>query len=433
MSSSCTISISGFPVLNYSNCIPDIIFNLFNVEKDLHVIRQDPDEGDLIYLESTIKNARERFSIKKCVTLDEVRQLYELSRFDVYDFQDNVDGSEKQIIAHIKKFHSFKKWVVSIRKILESADYFTKANKSDGGWFNNSSFVDFYEVMNKKISRTERIILNSLLFQKTIDSYLGCPENFKEDYLIKAFLELSDDDWIIRCDLSDVVLSGYANLDDLKNDKSQKAILLGEGTSDIFFIKNVFEIIKPELLDCFYFTEEKEFTSGCSSLAQYLIVFNNINIKENVIGVFDNDAEGSFSYELAKKKVKLPNIHILKLPVHDDFKNYPYISVDNKIRFCNIDSKAISTELFYPDSIIRFNGDFCPISWSNFNKNNNLYQGRISRKDEVQKLWENKYKEIKKNNYIYDKNDFRRATFLIETIVDTFTFEHKRWINLLYK
>ena len=42
-----------------------------------------------------------------------------------------------------------------------------------------------------------------------------------------------------------------------------------------------------------YFTEEKEFASGCSSLAQYLIVFNNINIKENVVGIFDKNHPSS--------------------------------------------------------------------------------------------------------------------------------------------
>ena len=430
MSAICKIKVESFPVLEYTNHIPECIHYLFNLEKDLHHIDNGILEDDKIYLTCTIKEARERFSIKRCVTFDEARQSFEYLKYDTFDYKRYLKQyiDEDRNFNHTNRHITFEKWLSAFYKVLVAAN-----NLFGNKEFEGDKFVDFYKTTHKNLSKIEKVILDSFVFNKCFDSFLGLPSGYNEYYFIKAFLEISEDDWVIECDLSDVIASGYGNYEDVTIDKSQKAIVLCEGTSDVFFIKDIFDLIKPEYKNCFYFTEEQEFLSGCSNLCQYLVVFNEIHIKENVIGIFDNDTEGNKQYNLAIQKVNAPNIKIMKLPFLKDFIRYPYVTVDNRISFCNINSKAISIELFYPDSVLKYGATFCPIMWSNYDKNEKSYQGKVLKKEELHERWKKELKSIKKDISLYDAYNYRRANSLIEFIINLFTNdEHKKWRKALH-
>lgn len=102
---------------------------------------------------------------------------------------------------------------------------------------------------------------------------------------------------------------------------------------------------------------------GTSFVIKNLKILYFSKINSRVIAIFDNDGEGYLSRCKLLNQIKNcpENIRILLYPELELFRKYPTIASNGGIVSDNINRKAASIELYLPDNIIKYNGEYCPI------------------------------------------------------------------------
>ena len=112
------------------------------------------------------------------------------------------------------------------------------------------------------------------------------------------------------------------------------------------------------------------------------------------------------------------------------FRKYPTIASNGGIVSDNINRKAASIELYLPDNIIKYNGEYCPIHWKTISKTKNvtgdqevLYQGAISHKKEIKDRFHEVRNKIERGDLIFKEEEWKRMKKLLETIVFAFNKE----------
>lgn len=168
---------------------------------------------------------------------------------------------------------------------------------------------------------------------------------------------------------------------------------------------------------------------GTSYVIKNLKTFYFSKLQAKFIAVFDNDAEGYQSQCVLLNDVKQwpNNFRILLYPEISSFKKYPTLASNGNIILDNINRKACSIELYLPDDIIKMNGEYLPIEWESRKKIKTtdgkeelLYQGVISQKDDVKEKFHKLRKSIEKGESAFYTKDWYRMQQLLEKIVFAF-------------
>ena len=121
-----------------------------------------------------------------------------------------------------------------------------------------------------------------------------------------------------------IVESGWASEEEFIPGarRSQAFLIATEGSSDVHIVKHALKLLRPEIEDFFYFIDVQESHpfSGTGNLTKFAYGLLKIDIQNNVIFVFDNDAEGYEAYERVSKMGLLPNMRVTLLPSLDEFR-----------------------------------------------------------------------------------------------------------------
>ena len=180
---------------------------------------------------------------------------------------------------------------------------------------------------------------------------------------------------------ADVLENGWTTKENIHEGLGnyQKYLIVTEGSSDSFIIYKSLKLLKPEVLDFFYFVDMEEqypFT-GTGNLYKFCQGLASINIQNNVIIIYDNDAAGIEKF-MESSRLKLPqNMRIMKLPNHYQFDEYNTIGPNGE-SFENVNGKAVSIELFLD---LEHNGENKPVvRWKSYNEKLNCYQGELINK-----------------------------------------------------
>lgn len=118
----------------------------------------------------------------------------------------------------------------------------------------------------------------------------------------------------------DLIEAGYITENEIENSKHTHRILIAtEGKTDAYILENSIKILFPNISDLFYFFKytatDNLNVSGCKELAKFCKLISQLS-HSKVIALFDNDGDGSDSYNIANKKnEKDKNLLIIKLPV----------------------------------------------------------------------------------------------------------------------
>lgn len=125
---------------------------------------------------------------------------------------------------------------------------------------------------------------------------------------------------------ADVEHGGWARRDEFSKmlEQSNRFLIVTEGSSDAAIIKHAFALLKPHLSDFFDFVDMKEGYpfSGTGNLYNFTKGLIGIAVQNNVLIVYDNDAEGVSSFNRTAKLKLPPNMRVLKLPDLPAFENF---------------------------------------------------------------------------------------------------------------
>lgn len=163
-----------------------------------------------------------------------------------------------------------------------------------------------------------------------------------------------------------------------------RVMIVTEGKSDKNIIKKALSMLRPHVEDFFTFVDMSEnypFT-GVGNLSNFYKGLHKIGIQNNVIVLFDNDAEGDAKFEDAKRLHELPNIRPLKVPDIPSLVHFQTISPTGE-QNADINGRAASIDCLLD---LEWKAERkASIRWTSFLKSRGTYQGELIDKAEYAK------------------------------------------------
>lgn len=196
----------------------------------------------------------------------------------------------------------------------------------------------------------------------------------------------------------DIEDGGYASRNEFVRllDQSNRFLIVTEGSSDAAIIRHAFSILKPHVADFFDYVDMGEGYpfSGTGNLYNFVKGLISIAVQNNVIVVFDNDAEGIVSFNRCRELNVPDNMRILRLP--DIPESYKFETVGPNGRHENdINGQGAAIECY-------LDLDGKPlIRWNNYVAKIDAYQGELIGKDRYMRTFLNQRE--KDEGYDYGK------------------------------
>jgi hypothetical protein len=172
----------------------------------------------------------------------------------------------------------------------------------------------------------EVISLRNGLKPAFIEFFGGSSEESLHPYTIINLLSLNPSALKVpvNWDFAGLVENGWAKREDFVKalDKSNRFLIVTEGSSDAAIIRHAFHLLKPHISDFFDYVDMKEGYpfSGTGNLVNFVKGLISIGVYNNVIVLFDNDAEGIASFKRCNELNIPKNMKILKLQTYVNLK-----------------------------------------------------------------------------------------------------------------
>jgi HEPN/Toprim N-terminal domain 1 len=176
---------------------------------------------------------------------------------------------------------------------------------------------------------------------------------------------------------NDIDTGGYARRDDfVRSLKPQSQFLIvTEGSSDAVILKHALKLLRPHVADFFNFVDMEEGYpfSGTGNVFRFVQGLISIAVQNNILVLFDNDAEGMSNYKRCASLNVPTNMVILNLPEMPDFNAFPTVGPNGE-NLSDINGRAAAIEC-YLDL-----GEDARVRWSSYNQAMGVYQGELEGK-----------------------------------------------------
>lgn len=195
-------------------------------------------------------------------------------------------------------------------------------------------------------------------------------------------------------DFDQVVRNGWVERDAITHGVNNKFLIVTEGTSDSRILRKAIDLLRPHINDFFYFVDMEggyPFT-GTGNLFNFVKGLSSINIKNDVLVIFDNDVEGIQAMNRCLELDLPRNMKIMKLPDLNEFTSFPTIGPNSEAK-SNINSKAAAIECY-----LGINSD-AKIRWTNYREDAQCYHGSLIAKDKYKKAFLKQNKVLAGYNY----------------------------------
>lgn len=188
-------------------------------------------------------------------------------------------------------------------------------------------------------------------------------------------------------------------------DQSNRFLIVTEGSSDAKIIRHAFKLLKPHISDFFDFVDMEEGYpfSGTGNMFRFLQGLISISIQNNVIVIYDNDAEGVANYERSCALNVPANMLILKLPDSPDFAKFDTIGPSGRHK-ADINGCAAAIECYLDLGALPL------VRWTSFNSRMNTYQGELINKGDYMRGFLDQCERI-------EGYDYSRVESVLEMII----------------
>ncbi|MFZ6681215.1 HEPN/Toprim-associated domain-containing protein [Undibacterium sp. Tian12W] len=206
----------------------------------------------------------------------------------------------------------------------------------------------------------------------------------------------------------EVVQAGWIERDEIQVGLNKYAayLLVTEGSSDAKILRHAFEVLRPNISAFFRFVDMADgypFT-GTGNLVNFAKGLVSIHIQNNVVFIFDNDAEGVASMNKCNAFALPGNMKMMKLPDLDAFKRFPTIGPQGpSLDDINGRGAAIECYLDLPENAC--------VRWSNYNEALGVYQGALEHKDKYKK-------EFLSLNGRVESYDYQKLECILDAIIE---------------
>lgn len=183
---------------------------------------------------------------------------------------------------------------------------------------------------------------------------------------------------------ADVANGGWAPREHFTAPVRQRSrfLIVTEGSTDVQIIRHAVALLTPDLADFFDFVDMRENYPfpGTGNLYNFVRGLISIRIQNNIVVIFDNDAEGVFNWERSTKLNRLENMRIVRLPDREQFRAFRTAGPTGE-HLADINGKAAAIECYLdvgPTPVVR---------WTSYDHRRDCYQGHIVAKEELTKAF----------------------------------------------
>jgi hypothetical protein len=202
---------------------------------------------------------------------------------------------------------------------------------------------------------------------------------------ILAEIEANKDHFVVW-QYGPLIEAGWATERDFTFDarRTETFLIATEGKSDVHILKHALALLRPGIADFFRFIDAQESHpfSGTASLGKFAEGLAKIDVHNQVIFLFDNDAEGVYEHRRMSKLSLPANMRGIVLPELEEFRSFPTQGPEGCHR-SDINGRAAAIECY-----LDLDADDCPppiVRWSNYKKEMDVYQGALNEKDRYKK------------------------------------------------
>lgn len=185
-----------------------------------------------------------------------------------------------------------------------------------------------------------------------------------------------------------LVDNGYASESEFTPDarRTQTFLVATEGSSDTYILQHALALLRPEISDFFRFIDvsERHPFSGAGNLLRFAEGLAKIDVHNQVVFLFDNDAEGSDIHRKVSELALPVNMRAMMLPDIEAFRSFPTQGPEGMGR-ADINGRAASIECYLD---LEYGG--CPpakVIWTNYKKDLDIYQGALEAKEAYTKAF----------------------------------------------
>ena len=179
-----------------------------------------------------------------------------------------------------------------------------------------------------------------------------------------------------------LVEAGWADAGDFVPEarRTETFLIATEGSSDVHVLQHALMLLRPDVQDFFRFVDVSESHpfSGTGNLAKFAEGLAKIDVQNQVLFLFDNDAEGVEAHRRVSKLALPTNMRAGMLPELDAFRKFPALGPEGP-SLTDINRRAAAIEC-YLDHRLR---DYGPpkVLWTNFKKSVGTYHGSLEFKE----------------------------------------------------
>lgn len=179
-----------------------------------------------------------------------------------------------------------------------------------------------------------------------------------------------------------IVSAGWVDRDAFRAgaERTQAILIATEGASDANILRRALDVLRPDVADFFRFIDgdERHHFWGTGNLVKFAEGLLRIDIQNQVLFLFDNDAEGVDAYRKLQA-LKMPgNMRSMLLPDIDELQSFPALGPEG-LNACDINGRAAAIECYLD---LDLNG-YPParVIWSNYKKDVDAWHGALEHKE----------------------------------------------------
>lgn len=198
--------------------------------------------------------------------------------------------------------------------------------------------------------------------------------------------------------------------------QKQKILIATEGTSDARIIRRALDVLRPDVTDFFNFVdvEERHPFWGTGNLVKFAEGLLRIDVLNQVLFVFDNDAEGVDAFHKLKKLNLPANMRAMLLPDLEEFTEFVTVGPEG-VNSSNINGRAVAIECYLDLRLEQYPAP--QITWSNYKKDINAWHGALDYKESYSKhFYEQTDDMLRSGNY-----DATKLLKLIDSLIQEAT------------
>ena len=185
--------------------------------------------------------------------------------------------------------------------------------------------------------------------------------------------------------------------------QKQKILIATEGTSDARIIRRTLDVLRPEVTDFFNFVDvdERHPFWGTGNLVKFAEGLLRIEVLNQVLFVFDNDAEGVNALRKLEKLNPPANIRAMLLPDLKEFREFATLGPEG-VNISDINGSAAAIECYLDLRLDQYPS--AQVTWSNFKKDIDAWHGVLDFKESYSKhFYEQSDEQLKSGDYDVSK------------------------------